>query len=115
MKYRLAVMSAAILYSVSMTCAAASNSMMSESTMMNDNAKSAQRQGMSNMGEAQSQTNSMHNQMKMTQAQRQDYQQKLKSCQRDGRSAKECEAKLHKQMQNSKEMKKSDKSKMYNE
>ncbi len=110
MKYRLAAMSAAMLYSVSMTCAAASNSIMSESTMMNDNAKSAQQQGMSNMGE-----NSMHNQMKMTQAQRQDYQQKLKLCQRDGRSAKECEAKLHKQMQNSKEMKKSDKSKMYNE
>ncbi len=113
MKYCLAAMSAAILYSVSMTSVAASNSMTSESTMMNDNAKSAQQLGMSKMGEAKSQTNSMHNQMTMTQAQRQDYQQKLKSCQRDGRSAKECEAKLHKQMQNSKEMQKP-KSKKYN-
>ncbi len=77
-------------------------SLADQATMMPDNAKSMQK--MSSMGEAKSSATGMQNQMQMSKAEREQYLQQLKACEREGRSAKECEAKIMRKMHQGQEM-----------
>ncbi|MBY7832131.1 hypothetical protein KW463_04625 [Vibrio fluvialis] len=62
-------------------------------SMMSDNAQ----QGQSMMMDDED-MDAMHEKMGMSDEEREEYMSKLKACEKDGRSAKECEAKMDRQM-----------------
>jgi hypothetical protein len=68
-------------------------------SMMSDNAQQGQgmMQGQSMMMDDED-MDAMHEKMGMSDEEREEYMSKLKACEKDGRSAKECEAKMDRQM-----------------
>ncbi|EKO3992242.1 hypothetical protein DX541_13215 [Vibrio fluvialis] len=65
-------------------------------SMMSDNAQ--QGQGMMQGQSMMMDDEDMHENMGMSDEEREEYMSKLKACEKDGRSAKECEAKMDRQM-----------------